>query len=70
MQEVRHEITKEQYEKAKDMCFGELYDYANNRGLHPDFIGWWVYGIYGLWVALDPADNKYYLYGNIGDSCD
>ena len=69
MTQVKHEITKEQYEKAKDMNRKELQDYAANE-LHPDLIGWWVYGIYGLWVALDPADNKYYLYGNIGDSCD
>ena len=69
MQTVRREITKEQYEKAKEKQGKDLHDYAANY-LHPDFVCWWVYGIYGLWVEEEPTEGKYWLCARIGDCCD
>ena len=38
--------------------------------MNPDFVCWWVYGIYGLWVEEEPKEDKYWLCARIGDCCD
>lgn len=68
MQSVRRELTKEQYEIAKDLKGTALEEYADT--IFPDLIQWWVYWIYNMWTSKDETTGKYWLNARIGDSCD
>lgn len=58
MIEITNEITKEEYEKAKEKGAGSLID---------DY--WYMsYGVYG--ASVSEVDGKYYLTWMHGDSCD
>lgn len=58
MVEVKSEITKEEYEKAKENGAGTLIDEY-----------WYMsYGVYG--ASVSEEDGKYYLTWKRGNSCD
>ena len=69
MRRVRQEISKEDYERGKQLKNNsDLKMFAEE--VHPDIIQWWVYWIYFVGVEQDKKTGKYYLWANIGDSCD
>ncbi len=67
MQEIKKEISKEEYERYTEMSYKQFQDETKETIPIEWFCG---YGWYGGRLYKDTEDNKYYIIHKIGNSCD